>query len=70
VDASYLEIYNEQIRDLLAPAPTEADYIPLKPKERIKLETELKKLQKVERAPGERRWGRGLRGGKKGVLLG
>lgn len=48
VDASYLEIYNEQIGDLLAPAPNVDEYVPLKPKERIKCEAELKKLLKTK----------------------
>jgi Skp family chaperone for outer membrane proteins len=46
VDASYLEVYNETITDLLCPPPKEVDFVPLKPKERIKLEAKLKKLQK------------------------
>ena len=48
VDASYLEIYNEQIGDLLAPAPNIDKFVPLKPKERIKCEEELKKLLKTK----------------------
>jgi hypothetical protein len=47
VDASYLEVYNEQISDLLIPPQEEEEYVPLKPKERIILEERLKKLLKV-----------------------
>lgn len=47
VDASYLEVYNEQISDLLCQPVVEEDFVPLKPKERIKLEEKLKKLLKV-----------------------
>jgi len=46
VDASYLEVYNETITDLLCPPPKEIEFVPLKPKERIKLEAKLKKLKK------------------------
>ena len=49
VDASYLEIYNENIADLLCPNPGVKAYVPLKPKERIKYEGDLKKLMKVPR---------------------
>jgi hypothetical protein len=47
VDASYLEVYNEQIADLLCQPIVEEDFVPLKPKERILLEEKLKKLLKV-----------------------
>ena len=48
VDASYLEVYNEGISDLLVPkASTDvAEFVPLKPKERMKLEEKHKKLVK------------------------
>ena len=48
VDASYLEVYNEGISDLLVPkASTEvSEFVPLKPKERMKLEEKHKKLVK------------------------
>jgi hypothetical protein len=46
VDASYLEVYNETITDLLCPPPKEIEFVPLKPKERIKMEAKLKKLKK------------------------
>ena len=53
VSASYLEIYNEVIGDLLNPAPLMDDFEPLPPKERIKLEKKLKKLvaeKKIDQA--------------------
>ena len=42
-----LQVYNEVLSDLLAPPPVEEDFVPLKPKERIALETKLKKLRKA-----------------------
>ena len=48
VSANYIEIYNEEIKDLLHPPPTTEVEIPiLKPRERIKLEQKLKKLRKA-----------------------
>jgi hypothetical protein len=46
VDACYLEVYNEQISDLLCPAPKEQELVFLSAKERIKVETKLNKLLK------------------------
>lgn len=53
IDASYLEVYNEQITDLLCPPPVEEDYVPLTPKERIKVETKLKKLVREKDSMGK-----------------
>ena len=44
VVSSYLEIYNEEIRDLLNPRPPDDIQEPLAPKIRIKLERQLKQL--------------------------
>ena len=51
VDASYLEVYNEGISDLLVPkASTDlTEFVPLKPKERMKLEEKYKRLVKEKK---------------------
>jgi len=44
VDACYLEVYNENISDLLCPPAKEEDIVILSPKERMKLEEKIKKM--------------------------
>lgn len=43
-----MEIYNEQIADLLCPPPKEEELVILSPKERLKLEDKIKKLLRKE----------------------